>query len=208
MIIGIVGLIGSGKTTAGEILQQQFGFVSESFAKPLKDAVAIIFGWPRDMVEGATAESRAWRDRPDQFWSDALGWAVTPRKVLQMMGTEAGRQVFGQNLWTASLIGRLRPQYNYVITDVRFANEIAALKQVNATIVRIRRGPEPAWLPLAYDVKQGLSKYETDLRGPGHALPHISEWDWIGEPIDVTIDNDGTIDELRAKISALVPAAT
>ena len=41
MLIGVVGFIGSGKGTVGDLLEQK-GFVKDSFAKPLKDACAAL----------------------------------------------------------------------------------------------------------------------------------------------------------------------
>ena len=69
MLIGLVGLIGSGKDTVAERLVSHHGFVRDSFAKSLKDAVSNIFGWDRNLVEGNTKESRAWREQPDTFCS-------------------------------------------------------------------------------------------------------------------------------------------
>ena len=45
MIIGFVGLIGSGKDTAADYLVNSYEFRRDSFAATLKDAVAAIFGW-------------------------------------------------------------------------------------------------------------------------------------------------------------------
>ena len=45
MLIGIVGLIGSGKDTVAERLVQKHGYIKDSFAKSLKDAVAAMFNW-------------------------------------------------------------------------------------------------------------------------------------------------------------------
>ena len=56
MLIGLVGLIGSGKDTVAERLVSHHGYVRDSFAKSLKDATASIFGWNREMVEGNTKE--------------------------------------------------------------------------------------------------------------------------------------------------------
>lgn len=67
-IIGVVGFIGSGKNTVGNFLIDSLGYKQDSFAGPLKDCVSVVFGWDRQMLEGDTKESRAWRDSPDEWW--------------------------------------------------------------------------------------------------------------------------------------------
>ena len=52
MIIGLTGFIGSGKTTVAKILATEHGYRTDSFASSLKDSLSVIFGWPRDMLEG------------------------------------------------------------------------------------------------------------------------------------------------------------
>ena len=69
MIIGVCGLIGGGKGTVGDILVDNYGFKKLSFADKLKDAVADMFDWDRDLLEGITDESRNWREKKDEFWS-------------------------------------------------------------------------------------------------------------------------------------------
>ena len=54
MLIGVVGLIGSGKGTVAERLVENTVHKRDSFAKSLKDAVASMFNWDRDMLEGNT----------------------------------------------------------------------------------------------------------------------------------------------------------
>ena len=150
MIIGLVGFIGSGKGTVGELLVQDHGFIQDSFAAPLKDAVANIFGWDRQMLEGSTKDSREWREQLDEFWSKAFGRPFTPRLALQLMGTEAGRNVFHQDLWVASLLNRCGQRGgDTVITDVRFKNEVTAVQKEGGIVVRVRRGAEPAWFHTA-----------------------------------------------------------
>ena len=80
------GLIGSGKGTVADRLVSNHNFTKLSFADKLKDGVAAIFEWPRDMLEGDTEKSRAWREQPDKFWSQELGENITPRYVLQKFG--------------------------------------------------------------------------------------------------------------------------
>lgn len=72
MIIGLVGLIGSGKGTVANMFVER-GCVEDSFAAPLKDLSASIFGWPRDMMEGDTIESRDFRETADLYWGRKLG---------------------------------------------------------------------------------------------------------------------------------------
>jgi hypothetical protein len=98
-IIGICGLIGSGKGTVADKLFQDYGFQPRSFASALKDGVAGIFGYDRNMLEGDTSESREAREKVDPFWSDVMGREITPRYILQIMGTEIMRQNFHDDIW-------------------------------------------------------------------------------------------------------------
>ena len=112
MIIGVCGLIGSGKGTVANILEKDHGFIKISFADSLKDAVAAVFGWDRSLLEGDTDESRAWREQRDTWWADRLGYAdLTPRWVLQMWGTEVCREGFHRDIWIASMEKKLQ-DYN------------------------------------------------------------------------------------------------
>ena len=199
MIIGLVGFIGSGKGTVGDILETQ-GFSKDSFAKPLKDACSIMFGWPREMLEGDTEVSRKWREEPDSFWSEKFGYTFTPRLALQFMGTEAGRNVFHQDVWVISLLNRAKGK-DVVVTDVRFKNEINYIQQNGGVIVRVRRGEEPEWYKLAEDAAAGFSSAIMGMKDKGI---HQSEWDWIGSEFNYTIDNDGTVNELCNKVKELL----
>ena len=199
MIIGLVGFIGSGKGTVGDILETQ-GFSKDSFAKPLKDACSIMFGWPREMLEGDTEVSRKWREEPDSFWSEKFGYTFTPRLALQLMGTEAGRNVFHQDVWVISLLNRAKGK-DVVVTDVRFKNEINYIQQNGGVIVRVRRGEEPDWYWLAEDAAAGFSSAIMGMKDKGI---HQSEWDWVGSEFNYTIDNDGTVNELGNKVKELL----
>ena len=112
MIIGICGLIGSGKDTIADFLVQQHKFVKISFADKLKDAVAEMFDWPRAMLEGVTPQSRDWRERPDSFWTQELGRDITPRYVLQVFGTECMRQGFYDGIWVSLVKKKIQENPN------------------------------------------------------------------------------------------------
>ena len=200
MIIGFLGFIGSGKDTAADYLVNFHGFRRDSFAATLKDAVACVFGWDRTLLEGRTKESREWREQPDIWWSERLGQTITPRYILQYWGTEVCRNGFHNDIWIASLENKIRKTNdNVVITDVRFPNEISAIKNAGGKVFRIKRGPDPSWYEYALSHNQGPTnmKWALSKMHLNQAQVHASEYSWAGHrDIDSEIDNNGTIEDL------------
>lgn len=205
MIIGIVGFLGSGKGTVGDILIQNYGFYRLSFADAVKDAVSVIFSWPRHLLEGDTQESREFREKPDAFWSKRFGYDVTPRYMLQLMGTEAGRDVFHKDIWIHALERKLAMFDNVVVPDVRFPNEIDFIRKVGGKIVRVKRGPEPDWYDLAHAANNVNFLHSPECHDEmSKSGIHYSEWAWVGQEFDHVIDNDGSMEDLRNKINNIM----
>ena len=185
MLIGVVGLIGSGKGTVADRLEEKHGFRKDSFAKSLKDAVSCMFNWDREMLEGKTESSRYWREQPDKFWSEKFGKPVTPRWVLQHFGTEVMRQNMHDAIWIDSCLMR----YNgtpTVIADTRFQNELKMIQKSGGILILVKRGELP-------------SREEMEAKGA-----HKSEWDWMGWDFDFVIENNGTKEELFQKVDDLI----
>ena len=195
MIVGLLGFIGSGKGTAGDILKDM-GFTPVSFAKGVKDVTAEMFGWPRHLLEGDTQVSREWREQPDKFWSEEFGKPFTPRYALQLMGTEVGREVFHEDFWIIRLKKFMQenPNQNFVITDVRFQNELDFVHSMNGIAIEIERDVPPHWYGVAALANRGDHKAEKFMFETG---VHESEWRWIGGQIDHKIINSGTVDDLK-----------
>jgi hypothetical protein len=203
MIVGLVGFIGAGKGTVADILCDRHDFFKESYANSLKDACSIIFGWNREMLEGNTPESRAWREQKDEWWSNKLGREFSPRLALQLMGTEAGRDVFHPDLWVHTVMRRCEqaPWNNYVIADVRFPNEIKAIKDSGGKVVRVRRGDNPEW----YELARECNIYDKpEIMRNAYPEVHYSEWAWIGSNYDIVMDNNCDLNELTVRVDKLV----
>jgi hypothetical protein len=92
-------------------LNKYFNVQRCSFAGSLKDAVAILFGMDRWKLEGTTKENKEWREQPDEFWTRRVAQTgvfandahITPRRILQLMGTEIGRQNIHKDIWALSV---------------------------------------------------------------------------------------------------------
>lgn len=197
MIICLTGFIGGGKGTVGQHLVEKHGYRSTSFARALKDSVASMFRWPRELLEGDTPESREWREQVDPWWSKRFGRPVTPRWALQYFGTDVVRMHFHTNMWIWSLERQiLELGDRVVVTDARFPNEVNLLRDMGGKVLWIRRPELPKWYGAALAQNQGQGNDMTQH----YSHVHHSEWAWIGTEIDATIMNDGTIGDLEEAV--------
>ena len=198
MSVGICGFIGSGKDAIGDILCEEKGYVRMSFATAVKEIGSAMFNWPLHMLSGATEESRIWREQVDDEWSEILGYQITPRMALQKIGTEAGRNVFGENIFVGKVLKTIKDKYpdkKIVITDCRFENEINTIRKYGFKIIHVKR---PSTMkPWFNEYKNGVDVNEIDNL-------HPSEYKWIRSEFDFEINNDGTKEELKTQILNII----
>lgn len=146
-IIGIHGRAGAGKDTVLERIQALAPgrFERVSFADPLKRSAAALFGITVDDLELAKRDKNSavkfghynYRDidyGTETFCAVGSHGRMDVRTFLQRYGTEAHRDIFGDNFWvevgmrTAQQI-RAQSDLKRIVmfTDVRFENEALAI---------------------------------------------------------------------------------
>ena len=210
-LIGISGKIGNGKDLLFDVINYIITedywtsfehymhesrkvdevYENKKFAGILKDITCKLIGCNVSQLE----------DR--EFKEAELGeeWnGLTPRKILQLLGTEAGRQIIHPNIWVNALFADYRSDDNWIITDVRFPNESKAIKDRGGIMIRVNRLTE----------EEKNSAYKARAGRPNNAIglifkdEHASETaldDYDG--FDYVIENDGTVQDLINKVKSL-----
>jgi hypothetical protein len=135
-LIGILGRKQHGKDTIGNFFVKNYGFEKYCFAHPLKEACKIMFGFSNEQLNGSLKET------PDPYWN------VSPRKVMQYFGTELMRKQMkniipdiGEDFWVKSFERYYMEHKDdkFVITDVRFPNELQIIRHFGGTIIGVVR---------------------------------------------------------------------
>ena len=116
VIVGLCGRAGSGKTSVANHLVRDRGFKRLSFAEPLKRMAMDIWGFSHEQVFGDATVKETIDPR----------WDITPREAMQKLG-QAARDHLSETIWIESALNRIEAPGFYVIEDVRYRNEAAAL---------------------------------------------------------------------------------
>lgn len=136
IVIGIGYKKGSGKDTIANRLVDNHNFIKLSFADPLKQACKSIFHFTDDQLYGNSKEIVD------------PNWGKTPREILQIIGTDAIRSVSYNDVWIRSTFIKMDKlvkefpdkQLRFVIPDVRFKNEVLAIKNLsNSSLWKVNR---------------------------------------------------------------------
>jgi hypothetical protein len=179
MIIALNGKKGSGKDTVAKILIERYNFKRIAFADKLKLSAAALFNIHYESWN-------TWKNNENIkiniTENDKVINQISVRSFLQRYGTEAHREVFGNDFWIDHALKGIHPfDENYVITDCRFENEIERIRNFDdSVIVRIVRN------------KLNFDDSHTSEAEPS---PHL---------IDYYIDNDGTIEDLNLEVEELM----
>lgn len=178
MIIGFGHRAQSGKDAAAEHLIKRYGFTRRAFGDALKEAAAAIFGIPLDDFYDGNK-----KEQVDHFWGQTL------RYILQKVGTECMRNGYDQQIWVQAVrryIMNNPDVHDWVIPDVRFANEAKAIKDWGGIVVCMTRPGTGG------DTSVGIPQHPSEVD-----LDDFTGW-------DQHILNNGTLDDLYDKVDHLM----
>lgn len=162
MIIGLSGYGKVGKSTVAEIIKSiDPTWEIKGFSQPLKQVAEIFTGIPahtmdrqdiKDMMLGEEWDTWEYKGRnigsqvEPHFVGEAIRKSMNVRMLLQKLGTEAVRNNLHEDAWVNALMSKYRPpklsEYHpskWIITDVRFPNELKAIKDRGGMVVRVTR---------------------------------------------------------------------
>lgn len=193
-IIALSGYARSGKDEAAKVLVEEFGFQQVAFADKLREMLyqlnPIVSLKP--LVEWYAVDGVAVSDGHGTLKAlyvkdviDEYGWngykespyGTEIRRLLQRLGTEAGRQTLWDSIWIDAALTGLGDDAKVVVSDARFFNEFDAVRERGGRIWRIERP------------------------GVGPANDHPSETEAVSYPnFELTLNNDGTLDQWRTLV--------
>lgn len=165
MIIGISGKMGSGKDTVGNIIQalmngqkpedivyklektgecyvnpHETEWETKKYAAKLKQIVSLITGATMKELEDQEFKHTPMGKQWQTGWRERMNQPMTPRLMLQLIGTEGGRDLIHPNIWVLALMADYKEDSKWIVTDMRFPNEMDAVKSAKGITIRVTRG--------------------------------------------------------------------
>ena len=217
-LIGLSGKIKSGKNTVATLINELTMdiFEEKAFAKKLKEFVASITGCD---VKNLEDQNFKLQQLPPE-WQDELQ-TRTFRWLLQVIGTDALRNNVHENIWVNALFADYLPKYHggidpavgsttpsdvqvfvghpkWIITDMRFPNELDAIKKRGGITIRINRPKEKV------DVGNDTLNHVLNETKNFGIQEHPSETALDNAEFDYVIENNSTIEELKEKVKDIL----
>lgn len=210
----------------------------KKFADKLKDIVCLLINCTREQLEDANFKNK---ELGEEWWyykrnnnlynyldydtrvedgSDFKSEVIkfTPRLLLQLLGTDCGRDIIHPNIWVNSLMNeygakevsvkksndfilagkeKIPVKYpNWIITDTRFPNELQAIKKRSGISIRVNRTPK--------HIIESLGGKTNITHNHILTYEHESETALDNADFDYFIDNNGTIEELIEKVKQIL----
>jgi hypothetical protein len=139
-IVAFTGLAGVGKDTAAKVLLDR-GWQALSFADPIRESLLKLNPYiPIGTYAFLIPKFAKLADLVAKHgWDFCKRMYPEVRKLMQVFGSEVGRETFGEDVWVELLTSKIKTVGQYVITDMRYANELDAIQWLGGTIIYLDR---------------------------------------------------------------------
>jgi hypothetical protein len=183
MIISISAKKQHGKDTVASIIQELTNnkFKLVKFADKLKDFVCEIINCTRENLEDEVFKNTPLGEEWDFLDDNYNIQKMTPRLLLQKIGTEGLRNNVHENIWVNATLASYCEKCNWVISDMRFPNEVIGVKKLNGITIRVNRP----------------SISNSDEHSSETSLDNYKEFDYI-------IENDSDLESLKEKVKNIL----
>lgn len=183
MIIGLHGQQRVGKDTIFELINSEYpNAVRLAFADKIKQSLAALFGVSVREIDILKEEGAMFKVESKNY-EHSYTW----RSFAQRYGTEAHREIFGEDFWVDKVLPRptkrgMKSHENklWVVTDVRFSNEALRIKELGGKIINVKR-PD-------------INKKDN----------HVSENSLNTFFIDYELINDSSLEDLKERVIKIV----
>lgn len=208
LVIGIAGRAGSGKDTVADMLREHHGFTVVGFADPLKRFMMDTFGFSERQLWGPSQN----RNEPDHRWLKPDGTYLTPREALQTLATEWGRKLapdflvrYMQRILEMLAIGTCTYR-----RTIGLAADMHATAPAGIAIPDLRHDEELPlfdngcrwnWTGQTWRVERPGNPDRMPAAFAGHPTEH-----GLTKPLDLVIQNDGTLGKLQRRVDDCVQA--
>lgn len=146
-LIGISGLAHTGKDTLANFFKEEKNdMILDSFATPIKDMMINYFGFSREQVY-----NQELKELKDEFWD------ITPRKLMQLIGTEMFRKIFRYDVWVKVFEKKVlnNPNDFFIVSDIRFNNEAEMVSRNNGIVIKILRNSDNI-VDISHESEKGI----------------------------------------------------
>lgn len=176
-VVAFYGVRGSGKTSAAQYFFKHGGFVKMSFASTIRDMLRAL-AVPEEYLESGANKMTPIPE---------LG-GLTFREAAISLGTKWGREMVSDDIWADALIRRIQRSTDsrIVVDDLRFLNELNALKSIGATVIMVYRSSA-----IADASKAGLFTEPTEA-------------EWMLLSADNVVCNDCSVGEYEQRLENML----
>jgi len=183
-VFGIGGALRSGKDTVADYLVEEYGWIKMGMSEPLNDALLALNPMIPVREWGIFSKYVSYEELYLQVGYTEAKTNPEVRRLLQVLGTEVGREMIDENVWVDIAKRRIEAETsrgeNVIMTGMRFPNEVRMIQELEGTNFFVSRP------------------------GVDSVSSHASETSVDKSLFDIEIENDGSLGELYAELDDLL----